>query len=120
MNEYKLADFEAKFADIIWEREPISSPELVKICEKELNWKKPTTYTVLRKLCKKGIFQNENGTVTSKIKKDEFNAMQSEQFIDEAFDGSLPSFLAAFSKRKSLSKKDIEEIVKMINSYKEE
>ncbi|MDE6110472.1 MAG: BlaI/MecI/CopY family transcriptional regulator, partial [Eubacterium sp.] len=93
---------------------------LVKLCEKELSWKKPTTYTVLRKLCERGIFQNENGIVSSKIKKDEFYAMQSEQFIDETFEGSLPSFLAAFSKRKSLSKKDIEEIEKMINSYKEE
>ena len=120
MSDLKLGAVESRFAEIIWQNEPIASGKLVKLCEKELNWKKPTTYTVLRKLCKKGIFQNENGTVTSKIKKDGFNAMQSEQFIDEAFDGSLPSFLAAFSKRKSLSKKDIEEIVKMINSYKEE
>lgn len=120
MSDLKLGAVESRFAEIIWQNEPIASGKLVKLCEKELNWKKPTTYTVLRKLCKKGIFQNENGTVSSKINKDEFNAMQSEQFIDEAFEGSLPSFLAAFSKRKSLSKKDIEEIEKMINSYKGE
>ena len=86
MSDLKLGAVESRFAEIIWQNEPIASGKLVKLCEKELNWKKPTTYTVLRKLCKKGIFQNENGTVTSKIKKDEFNAMQSEQFIDEAFD----------------------------------
>ncbi|MDE6722647.1 MAG: BlaI/MecI/CopY family transcriptional regulator [Eubacterium sp.] len=120
MRDLKLGTVENRFAEIIWQNEPISSGELVKLCEKELCWKKPTTYTVLRKLCEKGIFQNENGTVSSKIKKDEFHAMQSEQFIEETFEGSLPSFLAAFSKRKSLSKKDIEEIEKMINSYKEE
>ncbi len=120
MSDLKLGAVESRFAEIIWQNEPIASGKLVKLCEKELNWKKPTTYTVLRKLCAKGIFQNENGTVSSKINKDEFNAMQSEQFIDEAFEGSLPSFLAAFSKRKSLSKKDIEEIKKMINSYKGE
>lgn len=120
MSDLKLGTVESRFAEIIWQNEPIASGKLVKLFEKELNWKKPTTYTVLRKLCEKGIFQNENGIVTSKIKKDEFNAMQSEQFINEAFEGSLPSFLAAFSKRKSLSKKDIEEIEKMINSYKGE
>lgn len=120
MSDLKLGAVESRFAEIIWQNEPIASGNLVKLCEKELNWKKPTTYTVLRKLCEKGIFQNENGIVASKIKKDEFNAIQSEQFINEAFEGSLPSFLAAFSKRKSLSKKDIEEIEKMINSYKGE
>ncbi len=120
MSDLKLGAVESRFAEIIWQNEPIASGKLVKLCEKELNWKKPTTYTVLRKLCEKGIFQNENGIVASKIKKDEFNAIQSEQFINEAFEGSLPSFLAAFSKRKSLSKKDIEEIEKMINSYKGE
>lgn len=120
MSDLKLGAVESRFAEIIWQNEPIASGVLVKLCEKELNWKKPTTYTVLRKLCEKGIFQNENGIVSSKIKKEDFYAMQSEQFIDETFEGSLPSFLAAFSKRKSLSKKDIDEIQKMINSYKED
>ena len=120
MNDLKLGAVESRFAEIIWQNEPVASGALVKLCEKELNWKKPTTYTVLRKLCERGIFQNENGTVSSKIKKDEFYAMQSEQFVEETFKGSLPSFLAAFSKRKSLSKNDIEEIEKMIQSYKEE
>ena len=120
MNDLKLGAVESRFAEIIWQNEPIASGALVKLCEKELSWKKPTTYTVLRKLCERGIFQNENGIVSSKIKKDEFYAMQSEQFVEETFEGSLPSFLAAFSKRKKLSKKDIAEIEKMIQSYKEE
>lgn len=120
MSDLKLGAVESRFAEIIWQNEPIASGALVKLCEKELSWKKPTTYTVLRKLCERGIFQNENGTVSSKIKKDEFYAMQSEQFVEETFEGSLPSFLASFSKRKKLSKKDIAEIEKMINSYKGE
>ena len=120
MSDLKLGAVESRFAEIIWQNEPVASGALVKLCEKELRWKKPTTYTVLRKLCERGIFQNENGIVSSKIKKDDFYAMQSEQFVEETFEGSLPSFLAAFSKRKSLSKNDIEEIEKMIQAYKEE
>ena len=104
MEEMKLGIVEAKFADIIWQNEPIASGELVKKCEEELSWKKSTTYTVLKKLCERGIFQNEQGTVTSLISKDEFNSRQSEKFIEETFDGSLPAFIAAFTKRKSLSK----------------
>ena len=119
MEEMKLGIIEAKFADIIWQNEPIASGELVKKCEEELSWKKSTTYTVLKKLCERGIFQNEQGTVTSLISKDEFNSRQSEKFIEETFDGSLPAFIAAFTKRKSLSKKDMEEIRRMIDSFEE-
>ena len=119
MEEMKLGIVEAKFADIIWQSEPIASGELVKICEATLGWKKSTTYTVLKKLCERGIFQNEQGTVTSLISKDEFNSRQSEKFIEETFDGSLPAFIAAFTKRKSLSKKDMEEIRRMIDSFEE-
>ena len=119
MDEIKLGIIEAKFADIIWHNEPIPSGELVKLCEEELGWKKSTTYTVLKKLCDRGIFQNEQGTVTSLISKDEFNSRQSEKFIEETFDGSLPAFIAAFTKRKSLSKKDMDEIRKMIDSFEE-
>lgn len=119
MDEMKLGIVEAKFADIIWQNEPISSGELVKLCEAELGWKKSTTYTVLKKLCERGIFQNEKGVVTSLITKEEFNSRQSEKFIEETFDGSLPAFIAAFTKRKSLSKKDMDEIRKMIDSFEE-
>ncbi len=114
MKDMKLGPIESRFADIIWQNEPIPSGELVKICEKELSWKKPTTYTVLRKLCERGIFQNQDGQVTSLISHDDFYAMQSEQFVEETFHGSLPAFLAAFTSRKKLSEKEILELEKMI------
>lgn len=120
MDNTSLGTIESRFADIIWRNEPLSSGELVKICEKELNWKKPTTYTVLRKLCERGIFKNEGGTVSSVISREDFYAVQSEKFVDETFDGSLPAFIAAFTKRKNLSQKEIDEIRRMIDTYGEE
>ena len=120
MGDMRLGAVEAKFADLIWSNEPLSSAELVKLAAQELDWKKSTTYTVLRRLCEKGIFQNEDGTVTSKISKQEFYAMQSEQFVDETFDGSLPAFLAAFTTRKALTAAEIAEIQQMIDSYGKE
>ena len=90
---------------------------MVTLCQEQLNWKKPTTYTVLRKLCERGIFQNENGMVSSKISRDEFYAMQSEQFVESAFSGSLPAFLAAFSSRKTLTQEEIEKIRDMIDTF---
>ncbi len=120
MSDYQMGAVESKFADIIWENEPISSTELSKRSEEILKWKKSTTYTVLKRLCDKGIFQNIKGTVTSLISKQEFYSLQSEKFVEETFDGSLPAFLAAFSKRKKLSADEISEIRKMIDSYKED
>ncbi len=114
MEMLKLGIVEAQFAELIWAREPIASGELVKLCEKELNWKKSTTYTVLKKLCERGIFQNNDGIVTSKLTRDEFNAVQSEQFVEDTFEGSLPAFLAAFTSRKPLSKEEVEEIRRLI------
>ncbi|MBQ2828762.1 MAG: BlaI/MecI/CopY family transcriptional regulator [Clostridia bacterium] len=119
MDSTSLGTVESRFADIIWQNEPLSSGELVKICEKELNWKKPTTYTVLRKLCERGIFKNEGSTVSSVISREEFYAAQSEKFVEETFDGSLPAFIAAFTKRKNLSRKEIDEIRRMIDTYGE-
>ena len=119
MDDKKLGLVESKFADIIWAHEPLPSGELVKRCEAELNWKKPTTYTVLRRLCERGIFCNEGGMVRSRISREEFYAMQSERFVEETFSGSLPSFLAAFTRRRGLSPEEIEEIRKMIDSYGE-
>lgn len=119
MEEIRLGIVESKFADIIWSNEPLSSGELVKMCLRELEWKKSTTYTVLKKLCERGIFRNENGTVTSLISKEEFYAVQSERFVEETFDGSLPAFIAAFTKRKELTSEEIESIRQMIDSYEE-
>lgn len=116
MNDKRLGAVEAKFADLIWQNEPLGSGELVKLCESELNWKKSTSYTVLKKLCDRGIFKNEGSVVTSLVSKEDFYAMQSEKFVEETFEGSLPLFIAAFTKRKSLSEAEIAEIKEMIES----
>ncbi len=120
MSDYQMGTVEAKFADIIWAREPISSTELVKIAAEEFDWKKSTTYTVLKRLCEKGIFKNEGGSVTSVITKEEFYAARSEQFVEETFGGSLPAFIAAFTKRKALSKSELDELRRMVEEYEEE
>ena len=115
MGELTMGAIETRFAEIIWQREPISSTELVKLAAKELEWKKSTTYTVLRRLCERGIFQNQDGTVTSKISREDFYAVQSEQFVEETFSGSLPAFLAAFTTRKKLSDREIAELQALID-----
>ena len=118
MKQIKLAEVELQFAELIWESEPVPSGELVKLCEEKLNWKKSTTYTVLRKLCQRGILQNEDSVVTSLVKREEYFAIQSEQFVEDAFQGSLPGFLSAFMSRKRLSEKQITQIEEMIEDYK--
>lgn len=118
--DLELGAVQERFADIVWANEPVNSGELVKLCEKELNWKKPTTYTVLRKLCEKGLLQNENGVVTSLISRDAFYSAKSEQIIEESFNGSLPSFIAAFISRKNLTEKEAEEIQRMIDTFRKE
>ena len=120
MAEYRLAETEARFADIIWEREPVGSTELVKICEERLGWKKSTTYTVLKKLCERGIFQNERAVVTSKLSREEFYGGKSRQFVEETFGGSLPRFLTAFIGKRKLTEDQIEEMKALIESYREE
>lgn len=117
--DIKLAETESRFVELIWQREPVSSGDLVLLCEKELNWKKSTTYTVLRRLCQKGILKNEEAVVTSVIKKEEYMARCSEQIVENTFEGSLPQFVAAFMSRKKLSRKQIDEIQKLIDEYKE-
>lgn len=118
MADIELGEVQARFAELIWEHEPIGSGELVKICQKELGWKKPTTYTVLRKLCEKGLFKNVDGIVTSVMSKEEFYSAKSEQFVEDTFAGSLPAFLAAFTARKKLSDSDMNEIQKMIDDLR--
>lgn len=118
MSELKLGMVESRFADIVWSNEPISTKNLVIICEKELGWKRTTTYTVLKKLCERGIFKTEDSVVTALLMKDEFQAIQSEKFVGETFDGSLPAFIAAFTSRKKLSEDEITEIRRMIDAYK--
>lgn len=119
MSEITLGTNEARFADIIWENEPISSTELAKKSEELLGWKKSTSFTVLKRLSEKGLFKNEKGCVTSLISKEQFFAVQSEQFVEGTFGGSLPKFIAAFTSRKKPTPKEIEEIYRMIESMEE-
>ena len=118
MSIARLGMVEARFADIVWQNAPLSTKDLVILCKKELDWARTTTYTVLKKLCDRGIFKTENSTVTVLIGKEEFYAMQSEQFVEENFSGSLPAFIAAFSTRKKISEKEIKELEKMIKDFK--
>lgn len=120
MADYQLGIIEKRFAEIIWDNEPITTKALVEASEKQFNWKKSTTYTVLKRLCEKGLFKNENGTVTSVITKDEFYSIKSEAFIEETFNGSLPAFLAAFTKNKSLTNEEVKVLKEMIKDFKEE
>lgn len=119
MERYTLGKIERRFADLVWELEPIASGELVKICAKEFDWKKPTTYTVLRKMINKGLFVNENSIVKAAISKEEFLARQSEEYVEESFGGSLPGFLVAFTSKKKLSEKEIQELHRIIDESKE-
>ena len=118
MAEYKLGEVESIFADIIWNNEPLSSRRLAELAEERLNWKRTTTYTVLKRLCDRGLFQNAGGEVTSLVSRQEFYARQSEQFVDSTFQGSLPAFLAAFSSRKKLSDWEIDELKRLIDSMR--
>ncbi len=115
MKEFSLGEIEMRFAELIWGNEPVASSELVRLAECELTWKKSTTYTVLRRLCEKGIFVNDGGTVRSLITREELLAAQSRQFVESNFSGSLPLFLAAFSNGQKLSEKEIEEIQRIID-----
>ena len=119
MKYYKLAETEQKFAELIWQNEPIGSGDLVKLSEKEMNWKKSTTYTVLKKLCEKGIFQNENAVVSSLITKDEYYANLCLRFVEDTFGGSLPKFLTSFISGKKLSNHQAEELKRLIDEHKE-
>ena len=118
MIDLELGVVQERFSDIVWDNEPVASGELVKICEKELEWKKSTTYTVLRKLCEKGLFKNEDGMVTSLISKEEFYSAKSKQIVEDSYSGSLPAFVAAFISNKKLTAKEADEIQKMIDEFK--
>lgn len=117
MDDFRLGVVETRFAELIWANEPLSSGELVKLCARELEWKKSTTYTVLKKLCDRGIFQNQDGVVTSIVSQKEFQSRQSRRFVEDTFSGSLPAFIAAFADGGNLTDRDISEIRKMIDAY---
>ena len=111
----RLTSAEFRFMDLLWEREPVSSGELVTVCDQKFGWKKSTTYTILKRLCEREIFQNVDGVVTSLISKEQFQLKKGEEFLDENYGGSLPSFVAAFASRKKLSKDDIAYLKKIID-----
>ena len=114
MEEYKLIDAEYKFVSIIWDNEPINSTELVRLCADKLGWKKSTTYTVLKKLCKRNILQNRDATVTALAKRQDVQRYESKAVLEKAFDGSLPRFLTAFLGDRKISKQEAEELKRII------
>ncbi len=118
--DMRLGAVESRFAEIIWSNAPMTTKLLVELCEKELNWKRTTTYTVLKKFCNRGIVKMEKRQITVLIPKDEFFALQSAEYVDTSFKGSLPAFLAAFTSGKKLSEAEYDEIIEMINKAKEE
>ena len=120
MSDLRLGVIESRFADMIWEKEPVSTAELVKLAGSKFEWKRTTTYTVLKRLCERGIFKLEESVVTSLISRDDFYAMQSEKFVSENFGGSLPAFFATFTARKGISSEELQEIRRMIDSYGED
>ncbi len=119
MLDVQLGAVESRFADLIWQSAPLPSSELVKLAAQALSWKKSTTYTVLKRLCDKGLFENNGGTVSILVSKEDFYSLQSERFIDDTFHGSLPAFLAAFTARKSLSPAEIAQLREMVAQYEE-
>ena len=118
MSDLRMGTAEAQFADIIWEKEPITSGQLAKIGLAEFNWKKTTSHTVLNRLCDRGLFKKENGVVTSLISREEYYARHSEAYVKETFGGSLPAFLAAFGTRKQLSDSEVDELKKLIEGMR--
>lgn len=119
MGDFSLGVVEAKFADLIWDKAPFKMSELLADCEEEFGWKRTTTYTVIKRLEKKGLFKNEGGMVTAIISKDEFYSNQCTEFVEDNFAGSLPSFIAAFTAKKNLSEQEIVEIKKIIEKIGE-
>ena len=120
MTEIRLGAAENAFAQIVWDHEPISSGELVKLCKKELDWARSTTYTVLRRLCDKGLFKTEDGIISAVLTREGFVAAQTEAFMSDTFDGSLPGFIAAFTAGKKLKVQEAEEIRRLIDACVED
>ena len=117
--DYTLGQIEGRFADLVWAHAPLSTSELIRLCAGELGWKRTTTYTVLKKFTRRGIFENQNGTVVVRLTREEFYARQSTQYVEQSFGGSLPGFLTAFASTKKLSDQEIREIEQIIQSMKE-
>lgn len=115
MDENRLGMMEGRFADILWQSAPISTGDLIKVCETQFGWKRTTTYTMLKRLCQRGLFRNDNGTVVVLMPREKFHQKQSEQFVSDTFGGSLPAFIATFTKGKTLSDEEADEIQRLID-----
>lgn len=115
MNIPKIHESEYRFCLILWDHEPVSSVELVRLCQQQLGWKRTTTYTVIKRLGERGVLKNENGTIVSLISRDEAQAREIDQLVEKKFEGSLPAFIAAFTKRQDLSDEDLDEVQQMID-----
>ena len=114
----KVFESEYRFCLILWEHEPIKSTELVKLCKEQLGWKPTTTYTVIKRLSERGVLKNENTIVSSLVSKDEIQASEINEMVEKTFEGSLPAFVAAFTKHQKISEKEIDEVQKMIDRYR--
>lgn len=120
MNTPKIFESEYRFCLILWENEPIRTTELAKLCSERLGWKKTTTYTVIKRLAERGVIQNHDSVITALVTKEQAQAAEMEEVVEKTFEGSIPAFLAAFTKQKELSEKDITEIQNMLDSYRKE
>lgn len=119
MDSLKLCESDYRFMLVVWENEPVASGNLVVLCKEKLGWKKSTTYTVLRKMCEKGLLENQDTIVTALIPKEKVQAYESEYFVERAFEGSLPKFLASFLDGKTISERETEELKRLIDEHKE-
>ena len=115
METPKIFESEYRFCLILWEHEPITASELVKLCQEQLGWKRTTTYTVIKRLSERGVLKNEDGTVTSLVSKDEAQASEIDELVEKKFEGSLPAFVAAFTKHQKISEEELDEVQRMID-----
>jgi predicted transcriptional regulator len=115
----KIFESEYRFCLILWEHEPVNSTKLVELCRNQLDWSKATTYTVIRRLSERGVLKNENATVTSLISKEQAQASRLEEMVEETFEGSVPAFIAAFSRSRKLTKQEVQELRQLIDDYGE-
>ena len=120
MDAPKIFESEYRFCLILWENEPVSSGKLVELCKENLGWSKATTYTVIRRLSERGVLKNENTIVTSLISKEEAQKSRLEEMVEETFEGSMPAFIAAFSKTKKLTRQEVDQLKALIDSFEEE
>ena len=120
METPKIFESEYRFCLILWDNEPVGSTELVKLCKEQLGWSKATTYTVIRRLAERGVVKNENAVVTALVSKEEAQASRLNEMMEETFEGSMPAFIAAFSRSKKLSRREVDQLKALIDSYEEE